>query len=95
MAYFNLGNTYQDLKKYDNAIINFEEVLKLDSLHIDATFNLAVAHQDRALVRPSQNQKKKDLESAFRYYLIVYDSRPDITEAKRAIESLSKVLKKM
>ena len=95
MAFFNLGNTYQDLKKYDDAISNFEEVLKLDSDHMDATFNLAVAFQDRASESKSASKRKNDLENSFNYYRKVCDRRPDIIDAKRALESLSKVLKKM
>ena len=95
MAYFNLGNTYQDLKKYDDAIISFEEVLRLDSHHMDATFNLAVAYQDRASITSSSRQQKKDLSDALRCYQIVCNGRPDITEARRALESLSKVLKQL
>lgn len=92
MAYFNLGNTYQDLKKYDLAINSFEEVLLLDSMHVDALFNLAVSFQDRAAAASTPQKKKEDLVSASKCYEEVHASRPDIIEAKKALDSLKKVL---
>ena len=95
MAYFNLGNTYQDLKKYNLAIKSFLEVLRIDSLHADALFNLAVAFQDRGAVSKNNEDKREDLLTACRYYEQVYQARPDIQEAKKALDSLKCVLEGM
>jgi tetratricopeptide (TPR) repeat protein len=92
MAYFNLGNTYQDLKQYDLAIQSFEEVLQMDSMHVDALFNLAVSYQDRAASALTPVKKREDLVSASKCYEEVHASRPDILEAKKALDSLKKVL---
>mmetsp|Transcript_15955 Transcript_15955/g.21096 ORF Transcript_15955/g.21096 Transcript_15955/m.21096 type:complete len:135 (+) Transcript_15955:48-452(+) len=45
MAYYNLANTYFDLKKYEEAVVCFSHVLRLKPEHVDALFNLGVAHQ--------------------------------------------------
>ena len=92
MAYFNLGNTYQDLKMYDLAINSFQEVLQRDSSHVDAQFNLAVSFQDRANGASTLKEKIDDLQCACKCYEEVHINRPDIIEAKKAFESLTKVL---
>jgi tetratricopeptide (TPR) repeat protein len=92
MAYFNLGNTYQDLKQYDSAIQSFEKVLQMDSMHVDALFNLAVSYQDRAASALTPVKKREDLVCASKCYEEVHASRPDILEAKKALDSLKKVL---
>ena len=92
MAYFNLGNTYQDLKMYDLAINSFQEVLQRDSSHVDAQFNLAVSFQDRANGAATLKEKIDDLQCACKCYEEVHINRPDIIEAKKAFESLTKVL---
>lgn len=92
MAYFNLGNTYQDLRDYDSAIKSFKEVLLMDSMHVDALFNLAVSFQDRSSTSVSIEGKMEDLMSASKCYEEVHACRPDIVEAKKALDSLRKVL---
>lgn len=88
MAYFNLGNTYQDLRRYTLAIENFQTVLRMDPSHVDALFNLAVAFQDRASMAITPHTKQSDLLNAGKCYQEVYAIRPDITEAKKALDAL-------
>ena len=92
MAYFNLGNLYQDLMKHDLAIANFIKVIQIDCSHSDAQFNLAVTYQDRSILAKTLLQKKEDLISAYDCYQEVYKTRPDIIEAKTAIDNLSTIL---
>ena len=92
MSYFNLGNLYQDLRKYDLAIINFTKVLTIDPTYADAQFNLAVTFQDRSFLAKNLLQKKEDLISALDSYQEVYKIRPDIIEAKKAIDNLTIIL---
>ena len=92
MAYFNLGNLYQDLMKHDLAIANFIKVIQIDFRHSDAQFNLAVTYQDRSILAKTLLQKKEDLISAYDCYQEVYKIRPDIIEAKAAIDNLSIIL---
>ena len=95
MAHFNLGNTYQDLRDYDLAIKSFKEVLQMDSMHVDALFNLAVSFQDRSSISVTLEGKMDDLLSASKCYEEVHACRPDIVEAKKALDSLRKVLRNL
>lgn len=66
MAYFNLGNAYQELKNYDMAIKNFQATIAIENSHTDAIFNLGIAYQDRANL--SQPLNVDDLNKALKCY---------------------------
>lgn len=44
--YFNRGISKYDLKNFEEAITDFEEVLKYDSLHVNAMWYLALCHKE-------------------------------------------------
>ena len=66
MAFFNLGNAYQDIKNYDQAIKNFQATISIENSHTDAIFNLGIAYQDRANL--SQPLNIEDLKKALKCY---------------------------
>ena len=80
MAYFNLGNTYQELQNYNLAIKCFKDALRLDTEHADAMYNLAVAYQDRAAANPEQ--RNDDLRNALECYERAARLAPGMDDAK-------------
>ena len=42
--YFNIGNAYFDLKKYDKAVFYYKEAYKLDNTLLKARFNIALSY---------------------------------------------------
>ncbi|MBM17478.1 MAG: hypothetical protein CL947_00235 [Epsilonproteobacteria bacterium] len=61
-AYFNLGNSYIQLKKYRDAIEAYEQVLKLHTNNDRARHNLEIAKRllDEEQKQQEQNQNKQD-----------------------------------
>ena len=80
MAYFNLGNTYQEMQNYNLAIKCFKDALRLDNEHTDAMYNLAVAYQDRASTNPAQ--RNDDLRNALECYERAARLSPEMEDAK-------------
>lgn len=44
-SFYNRGVGYHALAKYDSAIIDYQSVLSLDSLHLETNFNLGALYQ--------------------------------------------------
>jgi tetratricopeptide (TPR) repeat protein len=95
MAYFNLGNVYQDLKQYSNAVECFQNVLRIDPSHGDALFNLAIAFHDKAMsAQTSEKARLVDLQQALSCYKNVCQLMPYLEEASRAAEQIAVLIEK-
>lgn len=53
---YNIGNAYAQLGRYDEAVEVFEEVIRTDSEHEDARFNLELVRKAAALARNRNEQ---------------------------------------
>jgi tetratricopeptide (TPR) repeat protein len=81
-AYLLLGNAQYYLDNLDNAIMNYEQCLKLDPNFKDAKNNLAVVYRDRGR---SYGEKHNDLINAEKYLLKAYEINPDDAETNRLL----------
>jgi tetratricopeptide (TPR) repeat protein len=91
MAYFNLGNTYQELQNYNLAIKCFKDALRLDTEHADAMYNLAVAYQDRAGLNPAQ--RNDDLRNALECYERAARLAPTMEDARTGAKAVRVMLR--
>ncbi len=93
--YFNIGNAYFDLKKYDKAVFYYKEAYKLDNTLFKARFNIALSYI--ALNRNDTADKilaellKKDSENVRILASLAYSYHMEGKD-KEALSELNKIL---
>jgi tetratricopeptide (TPR) repeat protein len=70
LSWSNLGLAQDDLKEYEKAAKAYEQALKVDPVHFDATFNLAIAFN-----------KLKRYEDAAKMFGRAMELKPDYTDS--------------